>query len=62
MTLAEEPERHCHHLQVGKAVGSKQRIHDTLPKDVGEKKRATGAVSSGGSCSSRVDWLAQPFD
>src|SRR5262249_18404885 len=31
-----QDERHCHHLQVGKAVGGKQRkiIHDTLPKDV----------------------------
>src|SRR4030095_9169754 len=38
-------ERHCHNLQVGKAVGGKQRkiVHDTLPSR-GEKKRAAGVV------------------
>jgi hypothetical protein len=39
-----EDERYCHHLQVGKAVGGKQRkiVHDAPQQ--GEKKRAAGVV------------------
>src|SRR5262249_53375173 len=58
---------HHYHLEVGKAVGGKQRkiVHDKLPKDVplasGGKKIAAGVVRLRRLLSSsRVDWLAQP--
>jgi hypothetical protein len=45
-----EDERHCHHLQVGKAAGGKQRkiIHDTLPSR-GKRREPLAWCGSGGS-------------
>jgi len=39
-----EDECHCHHLQVGKAAGGKQRkiVHDTLPSRGKEESRWRG--------------------
>jgi hypothetical protein len=45
-----EDERHCHHLQVGKAAGGKQRkiVHDTFPKDIPIISRGSPAKGSTG--------------
>src|SRR5215475_4113094 len=45
-----EDERHCHHLQVGKAAGGRQRkiVHDTLPSR-GKRREPLAWCGSGGS-------------
>jgi hypothetical protein len=60
-TTSVEGERHCHHLQVGNAVGGKQLFMTRSPARGKEESRWRGVGPAARLSFSQGDWLAQPM-